>query len=65
MSFADGVTTIKATLTQEDTLAMHAGNVCRVQVRAYNGDGSIAMATDIATVPVADILEDGELPHEN
>lgn len=63
VNYADGVTTVEATLTQEDTLAMEAGNVCSVQIRAYNSDGSIAMATDIATVPVSGILEDGELPH--
>lgn len=62
VSYADGVTTIQTTLTQEDTLAMSAATDCEIQIRAYNGDGSIAMATEIARVPVHRILEDGELP---
>ena len=62
VSYADGVTTIETTLTQADTLAMAASTDCEIQIRAYNGDGSIAMATEIARVPVHRILEDGELP---
>lgn len=62
VEYADGVTTIQTTLTQEDTLAMSAATDCEVQVRAFNQDGSLAMATDIARVPVKRILEDGVLP---
>ena len=62
VEYADGVTTIQTTLTQEDTLAMSAAADCEVQVRAFNADGSLAMATDIARVPVKRILEDGPLP---
>ena len=65
MEYADGVTTITAKLTQEDTLSMQAGHICSVQVRAFNADGSTAMASTIGTVPVEGILEDGELPHED
>lgn len=61
---ADGKTVITANLTQEDTLAMHAGTNCEVQLRAYSADGSIAMATNIGSIPVGRILEDGELPGE-
>ena len=60
-----GMTTITANLTQADTLAMTAGSMCEVQVRAFNADGSVAMATDIGTVKVCRILEDGLLPQED
>lgn len=64
IDIADGKTTITANLTQADTLAMQSGRNCEVQLRAFNSDGSIAMATTIGTVPVCRILEDGELPGE-
>ena len=57
-------TTISTTLTQEDTLAMSAGTQCEVQVRAFNADGSIAMASTIGSIPVNRILEEGVLPNE-
>ena len=60
-----GVTTIVANLTQADTLSMTAGSMCEVQVRAFNSDGSVAMATDIGQMKVCRILEDGELPQED
>lgn len=63
VSFADGVTTIETVLTQEDTLAMKSGSQCEIQIRAYKNDGAVAMATTIASVPVARILEEGVLPH--
>lgn len=61
ISVDQGVTTIVAQLTQDDTLQMHPGK-CRVQLRAFNSDGSSAMATDIGTIDVRAILEDGFLP---
>lgn len=64
IDIADGKTVITANLTQDDTLAMRAGANCEVQLRAFNSDGSIAMATTIGTIPVGRILEDGELPGE-
>lgn len=62
VEYADGVTTVSAKLTQADTLSMTTGH-CMVQLRAFNADGSIAMATDIGTVRVDGILEEGELPN--
>ena len=62
IEIAGGKTTIECTLTQEDTLAMTSGTNCEVQVRAYNSDGSMAMATTIGSIPVQRIIEDGVLP---
>lgn len=64
VEYADGATTVTATLTQEDTLKFRTGT-CQVQLRAFNGDGSQALATDIGTITVSGILEDGELPNED
>ena len=61
VEIADGVTAISCTLTQEDTLAMRDGGICEVQVRAFNADGSLALATEIGSVHVQRILEDGFL----
>ena len=61
VSVEDGITTITTALTQEDTLSFSTAQ-CRVQARAFNSDGSIALATDIGTLDVRDILEDGKLP---
>lgn len=64
VEYADGVTTVTAQLTQADTLAFKTGN-CKVQLRAFNADGSKALATDIGTITVSGILEDGELPDDD
>ena len=64
ISVDHGITTVSTTLTQEDTLSMTSGQNCKVQIRAYNNDGSIAIATDIGSISVDDILEEGVLPHE-
>ena len=65
VSYDGDETTVSCTLTQEDTLSMKPGAVCDVQIRAFNNDGSLAMATSIGRLQVNDILEDGVLPHEN
>ena len=39
-AYADGKTTISASLTQEQTLAFEAGERVRVQVRAVQSDGT-------------------------
>lgn len=61
ITYSENETTVKATLTQEDTLAMQAGTNCEIQIRAYTADGAEAMATSIAKVPVERILKDGKL----
>ena len=58
----DGKTTITAVLTQADTLSFAEGSNCEVQLRGFNADGSVAMASSIGTVPVLRIIEDGYLP---
>ena len=57
----DGKTTVLCPLTQADTLKMAAGTNCEVQVRAIEGDGAVAIATTIGSVPVERILQDGVL----
>lgn len=54
-----GTTTIKATLTQEETLAMKSGDNCEVQIRAVTAQGRVAIATSIGSIPVRRILEEG------
>lgn len=60
----DGCTLITCTLTQADTLALSSDMSCEVQIRAYTSDGAVALATNIGTVPVLRILEDGQLGGE-
>ena len=64
VSVEDSVTTIETTLTQAETLSFSGCANGQVQVRAYNSDGSLAMATQSAMFPVYGILEDGPLPPE-
>ena len=64
VAYADGITTVTAQLTQADTLSMTSGR-CKVQLRAFNADGSQAVATDIGVLTVSAILEEGELPDED
>ena len=59
----DGITTIATYLTQEETLSMSVG-ACTVQLRAFNDDGTVALATDIGAFEVERIQEDGFLPSE-
>lgn len=59
-AYADGKTTISASLTQEQTLAFEAGERVRVQVRAVQADGT-AIASNIASVRVDGLLHDGEI----
>jgi ABC-type uncharacterized transport system ATPase subunit len=47
-------------LTQDETLAMSMLRMTRVQLRAKTVDG-YAIATEIASVSVEDILKDGEI----
>lgn len=55
-TYADNMTTITLTLTQEETLALNVG-ACEVQVRAIKN--GTAVATDIAKVDVGRILKEG------
>lgn len=55
------VTTVTASLTQDDTLSFVAGVIGEVQVRAYKSDGSEALATSVGRFKVGKILEDGKL----
>lgn len=55
-TYADKITTIELTLTQEETLALDVGMV-EIQLRAIK-DGT-AIATTIEKVPVGRILQDG------
>ena len=59
-AYADGKTTISASLTQEQTLAFEAGERVRVQVRAVDGDG-YALASSIASAPVTAIIREGAI----
>lgn len=58
------VTVIICRLTQEDTLAMQAGQKCEVQIRAVDKGGATALASNIDTIPVERILQDGVLDGE-
>ena len=57
----DDVTTIVTSLTQEDTLSLKAGSPVRVQVRAVQDDGEVALASTIGMLSVAPILLEGVL----
>ena len=48
--------TIRVMLTQEETLSFDALGTVRVQVRF--GSGGSACATDIATIPILEILDE-------
>ena len=61
VSVEEGVTTITTTLTQDETLAWRAGTDVEIQVRAEKLDGTVAIATDIATLAVERILQGGVL----
>lgn len=65
ITYENGVTTIATRLTQQDTLSFREGTDCEIQVRAFNSDGSLAVATTVGHVPVERILEDGFLPASN
>lgn len=58
------VTVIICRLTQEDTLAMQAGQKCEVQIRAVDKGGATALASNIDSIPVERILQDGVLDGE-
>ena len=55
------VSTVTANLTQEDTLSFVDGVVGEVQLRAFNADGSEALATTCGRFKVGKILEEGKL----
>lgn len=52
--------TVTARLTQDDTLAMKTG-ICELQVRAFNADGTEALATRCGRFSVGKVNEDGKL----
>ena len=54
-------TTISATLTQEETLAMREGVDVKVQLRGVDNSGAVAVASSIGSIPVSAILQDGVL----
>lgn len=62
ISIEDGETVLETSLTQADTLSLHAGSICEVQARAFNSDGSVADATCVACEPIERVIEQGELP---
>ncbi len=51
---------ITVTLTQDETLKLAAGFAVKLQLRVLT-KGAVAYATQIITVPVEDILKDGEI----
>lgn len=55
------VTTIETTLAQEDTLRFKPGKDVEVQIRAVKMNGTVAIATTIASIPVKRILKGGVL----
>ena len=59
VSFDDDVTTIDVTLTQAETLAFHPNRIVKVQLRAKLDDAAIA--SEIASINVRDILMEGEI----
>jgi hypothetical protein len=61
VEIVNGSTAIKATLTQEETLRLKSGKKVEVQVRAIRDGGAVAMATNIATIEVQRILQEGVL----
>lgn len=60
-SLRAGKTVIRVRLTQEETLRFREGRECKVQVRAANEDGSIAVATNEKGIPIEGILQEGVL----
>ena len=54
----DEMTTIKVTLSQEDTLGLRASGYVNIQVRAKYPDGK-AIASNIVEAPVKSILKEG------
>lgn len=56
----DGGTQIEVTFTQEETLALSVGKV-DVQIRATQAGGAVAIASNIASIDVGKILQDGVL----
>lgn len=61
----DGTPTsvINFSLSQEETLALKAGNMVKIQVR-YIDDGGQAGATSIAKELVSDIVRDGVIEYD-
>lgn len=57
----DGQTVIECALTQAETLAMREGVDVKVQLRAVTNSGRTAVASNVGTIPVSAILQDGEL----
>ena len=59
----DGVveTHITVKLSQAETLDLREGAIVKVQLRAVADGGDVAVASDIATCKVYEILQDGEL----
>lgn len=57
----DAATVITVKLSQSDTLGMKSGDKCEVQLRAVTDGGETALATNIGSLPVQRILQDGEL----
>lgn len=55
------VTIIECVLSQKDTVMMTAGQECEIQVRAVRDGGATAVASDVISVPVSRILQDGVL----
>ena len=54
-------TIVECPLSQADTLGMSAGQKCEVQIRAIGANGAVALATNIGSIPVDRILQDGVL----
>lgn len=54
--YADTVSTLAVTLTQQETLALKSGNLAHFQVRFVDEDG-VAGATEVVGVQVNEILE--------
>lgn len=54
-------TVITCRLSQSETLSMRAGERCEVQLRAVTDEGATALASNIGSIPVGRILQDGEL----
>lgn len=61
--YADTVSTLTVTLTQEETLALKSGNRVYIQVRFIDQNGT-AGATEVVNVPVHEVLESVELDYE-
>ena len=57
-------TVVLCRLTQADTLSMQAGQRMEVQIRAIDDGGATALASNIDSVPIDRILQDGVLGGE-